>query len=78
MNDEIGQVTAGSKPDILVVSRFEFQKWVVLRRSASEPAFAEIGHSACGLSWPKADWLSSKFLIRAAVREAGPCAQLIA
>jgi hypothetical protein len=24
--------------------------WVVLRRSASEPAFAEIRHSACGLS----------------------------
>ena len=24
------------------------------RRSASEPAFAEIGHSACGLSGPEA------------------------
>ena len=31
--------------------------WVVLRRSASEPAFAEIGHSVFGLSWPNADRL---------------------
>ena len=30
--------------------------WVDLRRSASEPAFAEIGHSVFGLSWPKANW----------------------